>query len=116
MVELEGELCRVRFTDGAASSGLSSFPPRAERPRGPLLLPPGVCGGPRFEKMQHAAIHAAHVQLPGPRRPPLASAERSVSAAVLQVILLCFRPDKPETMTSVKKKWLQLRLRFVVCL
>jgi len=58
MVELEGELCRVRFTDGAAS--------------------------PRFEKMQHAAIHAAHV------------------------ILLCFRPDKPETMTSVKKKWLPL--------
>ncbi|CAE7369399.1 LRGUK [Symbiodinium sp. CCMP2456] len=57
MVELEGELCRVRFTDGAAS--------------------------PRFEKMQHAAIHASHV------------------------ILLCFRPDKPETMASVKKKWLQ---------
>ncbi|CAE7424627.1 LRGUK [Symbiodinium natans] len=58
MVELEGEPCRVRFTDGAA--------------------------GPRFERMQHAAIHASHV------------------------ILLCFRPDKPDSMTSIRTKWLPM--------
>ena len=58
MVELEGELCRVRFTDGAAS--------------------------PRFEKMLRAAIYASHV------------------------LLLCFRPDRPESMTSIRKKWLPM--------
>eukprot|EP00931_Biecheleriopsis_adriatica_P059087 TRINITY_DN35297_c2_g1_i1.p1 TRINITY_DN35297_c2_g1~~TRINITY_DN35297_c2_g1_i1.p1 ORF type:complete len:1124 (+),score=267.55 TRINITY_DN35297_c2_g1_i1:243-3374(+) len=58
MVDLDGEPCRVRFTDGA--------------------------GGPFFQKIQKTALSAAHVAL------------------------LCFSPDKPETLQHVKDRWLPL--------
>ena len=64
--------------------------------------------------MQHAAIHASHARLPTRKTTlrvlpePLLGLQKS---SCFKVILLCFRPDKPDSMTSIRTKWLQQPLR-----